>query len=246
MRADRAPFIRPAALLVPALLAALAACRGDGAPPERTGIVGRWQGAQDDVEFFEGGRLLLRRGHFRGVGRYEWVERDRLLVTYEGTLAGSLPGDYRVKVGREILDLCETDRPARCIRYARHAGGPGDTAAAAPPRDARGRAEEPPRLAQLPADYQSPPEARAKEGEVVLKQAYVLQSTYRAEHGAYARDFRALEAVGWQTPPLRHFHPPRVVRWDSRLCIVIEPRAADLWPLSVDENGTLGRDRACR
>ncbi|HEX6041508.1 hypothetical protein [Longimicrobium sp.] len=239
------PFIRRAAVLASSLLLSLTACRGD-ADAEASSLVGRWEGTDDDVEFFDGGRVLLRRGQFRGVGRYEWVEPGRVLVTYEGALAGSVPGDYRVNAGREMLELCETDRPARCIRYARHAGGPtADTAGAVPRRDASGRVEERPRLAQLPAEHQSPPEARAKEGEVVLKQAYTLQSVYKVERGAYARDFRALEEVGWQTPPLRHFHPPRVVRWDNRLCIVIEPRAADLWPLSVDENGTLGRGKSC-
>jgi hypothetical protein len=197
-------------------------------------VAGRWQGAADQVEFFAGGRVLLRRGEFRGVGRYEFVEPARILITWEGSLLASSPGDYAVTRGDTLLSLCETDRPARCIRYARHRPGQPLPAAAGDPAA--------PRLAEPPRGEQLPPEARMMEVRGILKQAYTLQQVYQMEHGRYAAGMDALRAVGWQEVPLRHFRQPRVARADARrLCIVAEPLTADLWPMHIDEQGDLNR-----
>lgn len=239
------------------LLAALA-CRGEGgdarpAPPaadetsrtapasqaaEASALVGRWAGAHDQVEFFAGGRLLLRRGDVRGTGRYEFVEPGRVLVTYEGLLGNALPGDYRVRAAGDSLALCETDRPARCIGYARVT----DPAQAPPLRPASPGV---PRLAEAPRVEAAPAEARAAEAGPPLKQAYALQLAYRAEHGAYAPAMDSLRAVGWEPPAPRFYHPPRVTQSGARLCMVMEPRDGDLWPVHIDDEGDLGRGRVC-
>lgn len=233
-----------AAGLAALTLLAASACRGNGearspgtsAPPV---LEGRWAGAYDQVEFFAGGRLLLRRGPVRATGRYEFVEPRRVLVTYEGVLATAMPGDYRVEAAGDSLSLCETDDPARCIRYGRVT----DPAQAPPPLQPADPAV--PRLAEAIRFEVPPPESRAAEAQPVLKQAYTLQLTYRAEHGAYAAVMDSLRSVGWEPPPLRYFHLPRVTQSGERLCIVMEPRDADLWPVHVDDEGDLGRGRAC-
>lgn len=229
-----------------ALLLLAAGCGGEGrkAPVARSGsaappapeVEGRWRGAEDQVEFFAGGRVLLRRGEFRGTGRYELVEPRRMLITWEGALLSSPPGDYAVSLDGATLSLCETDRPARCLRYTRQPPG------AAPPPAVAGDPDAP-RLAEPPQGGEVPPESRMMEARVVLKQAYTLQQVYRMENGGgYARSMDALRVVGWQEAPLRNFRQPRVVRADEqRLCIVMEPLSADLWPVHVDEQGDLNR-----
>lgn len=258
------PSIRPAVrLALAAALVALAACRGEdegqassarvsaepqpAVEPQRPPdplpppLVGRWQGADEQVEFFAGGRMLLRRGEIRGTGRWEFVEPRRLLLTWEGLFASALPGDYGVRVAGDSLSLCETDRPGRCIRFARV------TDPATPPPPVRPLDPAVPRLAETPRGPTAPPEVRTKEAEVMLKQAFTLQQTFRAEHGAYAPTMDSLRVVGWEPPGgLRYYHPPRVRQWRDRLCMVAEPRDADLWPVHVDDEGDLGRGRACR
>ncbi|HEX5869929.1 MAG TPA: hypothetical protein VFY65_05930 [Longimicrobium sp.] len=197
-------------------------------------VAGRWQGTADQVEFFAGGRVLLRRAEFRGVGRYEFVEPGRLLITWEGALVNSTPGDYAVSRADSLLSLCETDRPARCIRYARHRAGDAIPSLAGDPTA--------PRLAEPARGAASPAESRMAEAGPMLKQAATLQQVYQMEHGRYASTMDALRVVGWQEAPLRHFRQPRVVRADERrLCIVAEPLSADLWPVHIDEQGDLNR-----
>lgn len=197
-------------------------------------VLGRWHGAADQVELFAGGRVLLRRAEFRGVGRYEFLQPGRILITWEGALLGSQPGDYAVARADTVLTLCETDRPERCIRYARHHPGQAPPATAGDPQA--------PRLAEPAHGEQMPPEARMAETGPLLKQVYTLQQVYRMEHGRYAPTMDALRVVGWQEAPLRHFRQPRVIRADERrLCIVAEPLAADLWPQHIDEQGDVNR-----
>lgn len=213
---------------------------GEPVPPEglRRAVAGRWRAAYEEIELFANGRLLLRRGASRGLGRYEWVERDRILIAYGGMLAGALPGDYRVAVAGSTLSLCETDAPERCIRFARWKPADGPTPGT--------RADAgPPRLALPPRADQIPPEARMKEGEVTLRHAYAMQQTYRAERGEYARNMFQLQSVGWEPPTLRHFLQPRLIREGARFCIVAEPRTPDLWPLYVDETGEIRQGRDC-
>ena len=42
--------------------------------------------------------------------------------------------------------------------------------------------------------------AKEKEADGILKQVYTLQSTYRAQHGAYATTVAQLETVGFEAP----------------------------------------------
>lgn len=88
-------------------------------------------------------------------------------------------------------------------------------------------------------------EARAQEGESVLKQAFALQEGYRADTERYATTFDELREAGWEDPPgLRFYQPPRIVRAKGdELCIVIEPVPAqpDLWPQHVDQAGQVQR-----
>lgn len=204
----------------------------------RRAVEGRWRAAYEDVELFANGRLLLRRGASRGLGRYEWVERDRILIAYEGMLAGALPGDYRVAVAGSTLSLCETDAPERCIRFSRWKAADGQ------PPGTRADAG-PPRLALSPRADQIPPESRMKEAEGALKQAFALQQSYRAERGEYAWNMFQLQSVGWEPPTLRYFLQPRLIREGARFCIVAEPRTPDLWPLYVDETGEIRQGRDC-
>jgi hypothetical protein len=235
VRLRAAPTVLAAAI-------AVGACRG--APPAadaHPAVEGRWHSDRDEVELFPGGRMLLRRGAARGLGRYEWVEADRVLITYEGPLAGSVPGDYRVRVAGDTLALCETDVPERCIVYQRWHPGAGEEAGAPRPDST------PARLALPPRSDQIPPEARMKEADGVLKMAYTLQQTYRAERGEFARNLFDLREVGWETPTLRNFEAPRLIRAEgARLCIVMEPRSPDLWPVHIDESGEIRQGRDCR
>jgi hypothetical protein len=234
---------RVAPVVLAAFSVALGACR-DAPPPvvedAHPAVEGRWRSDRDDVELFPGGRLLLRRGTSRGLGRYEWVEADRVLIAYEGVLAGSVPGDYRVRVAGDTLALCETDDPERCIVYARWQ--PEATEGPVAPR----ADTTPPRLALPPRADQTPPEARMVEANGVLKMAFTLQQSYRAQYGTYARNLFDLREVGWETPTLRHFNAPRLVRSsDARFCIVAEPRSPDLWPVYIDETGEIRQGRDC-
>jgi type II secretion system protein G len=42
--------------------------------------------------------------------------------------------------------------------------------------------------------------AKEKEAEVILKQVYTMQETYKAEKGSYALDETTLKQVGWLPP----------------------------------------------
>jgi type II secretion system protein G len=42
--------------------------------------------------------------------------------------------------------------------------------------------------------------SKEKEAEVILKQVYTMQETYRAENGAYATTVAQLESVGFENP----------------------------------------------
>jgi hypothetical protein len=243
------------------VVALLAACRADAKRPppdhrpaapavDTPTVVGRWRGPHDELELFRNGRLLLHQGAYRVAGSYELVEPGRVLLIYQNALAAVPPGDYRVAVTADSLTFCETDAPARCIGYARMA--PRDSAAVANGADSAARVlaaldgGAPPRLAAPIRPDQYPPESRAREADGVLKQAYVLQQTYRAQYGHFAANMDSLRVVGWEAVPLRYFQQPRVVTAGERLCITVQPRTADLWPMHIDENGKLGRGAGCR
>lgn len=227
-----------------AVLALAAACRGDRTPPQQgpPPVLGRWHGAHDDLELFSGGRMLLHQGAYRVAGTYEFVEPRRMLLIYQNALAAVPPGDYRIALAGDSLTFCETDAPARCIRYVRAPDSGADAHPATAVDDGTV-----PRLAAPVRPDQFPPESRAREADGVLKQAYTLQQVYKAEYGHYAAHMDTLRVVGWEPPGLRWFTPPRVVRHDDdRLCIVVQPRTADLWPVHIDQTGTLGRGAECR
>jgi len=234
---------------------ALAAGCGGGDKPQRRPVaaardtptvVGRWRGPHDQVELFANGRLLLHQGAYRVAGTYEWLEPHRVLLVYQNALAAVPPGDYRVAVTKDSLTFCESDAPARCVGYARMAAADSAQLAAAPLPPTASVYEGEPRLAAPLRPDQLPPEARAKEADGVLKQAYVLEQVYKAQYGFYAPNTDSLRVVGWERQPLRHYNQVEVVRSDERLCIVARPREADLWPVHIDAQGTLGRGERCR
>lgn len=239
----------------------LGACRGDekrGEGPPRADtasagaevgadsatVYGRWRGAHDELELFRSGRLLLHQGAYRVAGTFELVEPRRMLLIYQNALAAVPPGDYRIALTADSLTFCETDSPTRCVAYARvtAADSARGGARAAPVADDG----SPPRLAAPLRPDQLPLEARAVEANGVLKQAYVLQQTYRAQYDRYAPNMDSLRVVGWQPVLMRHFHSPEIVSAGERLCIVARPRAADLWPVHIDGEGKLGRGAGCR
>jgi hypothetical protein len=206
-----------------------------GVPVQASAVHGRWRGAHDEVELFPSGRLLLHQGAYRVAGTYEMLEPGRMLIIYQNALAAVPPGDYRVAVKGDSLSFCETDLPSRCVRYARGRASAADGAARVADDGTA------PRLAAPLRPEQYPREARSVEAIGLLKQAYTLQETYRAMHGRYAEGFEQLREVGWEPIPMRHFHPLEMVRSGERLCIVARPRAADLWPVHVDERGKITR-----
>jgi len=240
-----------------ALLLALAACRGDDKPPaghrpvaevrDTPSVIGRWRGPHDQVELFANGRLLLHQGAYRVAGTYEFLAPRRLLLVYQNALAAVPPGDYRVAVTKDSLTFCESDAPARCVGYERMAAADSaQTVASGPPAPAATAYEAEPRLAAPIRPDQYPPEARAKEADGVLRQAYTLQQVYFAQYGHYAANMDSLRVVGWELVSLRHFQTPRVLwAYEDRLCIVAQPRAADLWPVHIDQAGKLGRGERC-
>jgi hypothetical protein len=88
-------------------------------------------------------------------------------------------------------------------------------------------------------------QARAQEGELVLKQVWALQQAYRATNQRYATTFDELRAMGWENPvDLKFYQPPRIVRAGSdEVCIVIEPVPGqpNLWPHHVDQTDQVQR-----
>ena len=214
----------------------------------RPSVVGRWRGGHDSVELFAGGRLLLHQGAYRVAGSYEFVEPGRMLILYQNAMSAVPPGDYRVAVTADSLTFCETDAPARCIRYGRIA--PGDTPRPPVPDSvARHLAViddgAPPSLAAPLRPEQYPSETRAMEAHGVLKQAYTLEMTYAAQYGHFTPTVDSLRVVGWEPSPLRYFQQPVVRVNGERFCIVAQPRTADLWPVHIDEKGGIGRGSRC-
>lgn len=241
--------IRVSILLVAAAL--LAGCEVGTA-----GLRGRWQKADEQVDFLPDRRMVLTRAGGSVGGRYETAGVRRIQVTFDGT---SQPlADWRFQLRGDSLVLCETERPADCARYVRAAPDappPFTTrprAVATPPvPEARALPRTPPPGVDGPAagpgpTALGPPPSGAWEAEArpVLKQVYALQETYLAENGAYARTFQELERAGWQALPLRHHEPPRIATAErGGLCIDIRPIAEGLRPQHVREGGTIGYGR---
>lgn len=210
---------------------------GDFAREGAAMVAGHWRGDGDRVEFFPGGTVLLYRWPGRVAGSFAFVEPGRMLLEFRGTALGSIPGDYRVRREGDVLVLCETDRPDRCLRYVR----------APRPAPARtdGRREAPPRLAPTPDLATAPPESLEREAIAVLRMAHTLQQTFFAEHGRFASSFEELGSVGWEPPEgLRWYHPPTLESAaPGELCMQMMPVVPELWPVYVDEGGRTGRGR---
>jgi hypothetical protein len=89
-------------------------------------------------------------------------------------------------------------------------------------------------------------DARAVEAGPLLKQARALQQTYRDQYDRYAETMEELAAVGWSPVPLRYFHAPVIRPADpGHLCIEMLPAVAELWIVSITENGEPARG-SCR
>lgn len=82
-------------------------------------------------------------------------------------------------------------------------------------------------------------EARAAEAPPVLRQAFVLQESYRARTGRWAGTLTELAEEGWEIPGgLGQYHPPRIVRAEGdALCMEMLPLREDPWPHHVDQSG---------
>lgn len=185
-------------------------------------VAGYWRAAEA-LELFRNGTALLYRWPGRVMGRYEFVTADRMLLDFG--FAG-IPGDYRVTRDGDVLRLCETDRPARCLRLVR-AERPEDAAQ----EDAM---EGPLRLAPAPA-YPSP-ELSASAVEPVLKQIRTLQQMHQQETGQFAATLRELH--GWEPQPIRGYHEPviRSVSADG-FCVDVQPSRRGLHPVFIRNTG---------
>ncbi|MBB4635698.1 hypothetical protein [Longimicrobium terrae] len=213
-------------------------------------VSGFWTGGGESVELFGNGTVLLYRWPARVMGRYQFVTPDRMLIEFPYT--GSVPGDYSVSSDGNTLRLCETDRPARCLtlrRAERTAEGTVVRASGTPSRLAPPPEFEGPRPPPAPRDGQGelrlapqpsrpPAEARSAEVGPLLKQARTLQEVYRLENGRYAATWDELRTAGWEPVPLRWFHPPVIRRaTGDQLCIDVQPRDPDLWPVHIMGGG---------
>lgn len=76
------------------------------------------------MEFFPNGRVLARwHSGPSGAGRYEFVERDRMLLTWQSA-ASEGGATYRVQIVEDVLVLCRPGQsPGECVTYQRAAGG---------------------------------------------------------------------------------------------------------------------------
>jgi hypothetical protein len=104
-----------------AMILLAAACRRE--EPPRDQLLGAWTGTGGRMEFFRGGRVFVSlNSGVRGAGRYEFVERDRIVVVWEGNVAHRPAGDYRLRFEQDVLVLCPADRPisvTTCVAFER-------------------------------------------------------------------------------------------------------------------------------
>src|SRR5215218_455409 len=77
------------------------------------------------------------------------------------------------------------------------------------------------------------------EGELLLKQAYMLENRYFSEHGEYAPSLEALKSVGWRQTRPPNFYTIEVASADSSdVCLQALPLpSADVQPMRMRTNG---------
>jgi Tfp pilus assembly protein PilE len=76
--------------------------------------------------------------------------------------------------------------------------------------------------------------------ERLLKQAWTMEQTYRAQKGAYASTLEDLRAVGWEEPPASSaFDLSIVTAGESSLCIEAMSRGGIPRTLSIQTDGTI-------
>jgi Tfp pilus assembly protein PilE len=97
----------------------------------------------------------------------------------------------------------------------------------------------------IPRFSQAARQAREREGELLLKQAYGLEQTYRAENGRYASKAGDLR---WDPPPTPLHYDLRVAAAGVRtLCLEAVPRpaAGEMPALSMDQDGGMYHEAGC-
>ena len=89
--------------------------------------------------------------------------------------------------------------------------------------------------------------AKEKEGEGLLKQAYTLEMTYYADHGAYAHTFEELKTVGWAEPPAPRYYSVAIASADSTdFCLHALPLpGAAVKPIRVGITGAMEHGARC-
>ncbi|HEX8245698.1 MAG TPA: hypothetical protein VF541_19455 [Longimicrobium sp.] len=101
----------------------------------------------------------------------------------------------------------------------------------------------------IPRFSQASRSAKELEGAALLKQAYTLEQTYRAEKGMYASRLDDLREVGWEPPPATYYYDVQVsTANDQDLCLEAVPRpsaAGQVRALSMDAGGHLYHDAGC-
>jgi len=86
------------------------------------------------------------------------------------------------------------------------------------------------------------------EGELLLKQAYTLETQYFSEHGVYAPSLEALKSVGWRQVNPPNFYTVEVASADSSdFCLqaLPLPSAAGVPPMRMRVGGLVERGVRC-
>ena len=98
----------------------------------------------------------------------------------------------------------------------------------------------------IPRFTQATTRAKEKEGEGLLKQAYIAENGYMAQHGSYTTDLGALREYGLVDPANVSYHL-EVARADTRdLCVHALPnQGSGVAPIRIVTSGTIEHGVTC-